>query len=251
VRRGAESVATASSQIAQGNQDLSGRTESQASALEQTAASMEQLSATVRHNADTAREASQLAAQARDMAAQGGTAVEQVVDTMQGVHQAARQMVDIIQVIDGIAFQTNLLALNAAVEAARAGAQGRGFAVVAAQVRELAQQSAQSAHDIKALIEASQAQVRGGSEAADRAGRTMQDVVDAMQRLAAIVQDIRHASQEQADGVGQIHQAMAQLEEMTQNNAALVRHGVDLGRTLAQQAVRLDAAASVFQTDAA
>ncbi len=247
----AGAVRACAQDMEEGNQHLSGRTEAAAASLEQAAAATEELSVAIRANSDKAGHAADCAASGLAAASEGVQAMARLGLGMEGIAQASRRVSEISTMIDGVAFQTNLLALNAAVEAARAGAQGRGFAVVAAQVRELAQQSAQSAHDIKALIEASQAQVRGGSEAADRAGRTMQDVVDAMQRLAAIVQDIRHASQEQADGVGQIHQAMAQLEEMTQNNAALVRHGVDLGRTLAQQAVRLDAAASVFQTDAA
>ena len=247
VRRGAESVATASSQIAQGNQDLSGRTESQASALEQTAASMEQLSATVRHNADTAREASQLAAQARDMAAQGGTAVEQVVDTMQGVHQAARQMVDIIQVIDGIAFQTNLLALNAAVEAARAGEQGRGFAVVAAEVRNLAGRSGEAAKQIRTLIDDSNARVSAGNAQASAAGRTMGEVVQSIQRLSAMVGQISNASQEQASGVAQVGEAVTALDQVTQQNAALVEEMAAAAGSLSSQAQALVQAVAVFR----
>ena len=247
VRHGAEGVATASSQIAQGNQDLSGRTESQASALEQTAASMEELSATVRHNADTAREASQLAARTRDMAAQGGAAVEQVVDTMQGVHHAAQQMADIIQVIDGIAFQTNLLALNAAVEAARAGEQGRGFAVVAAEVRGLAGRSGEAAKQIRALIDASNARVSAGNAQASAAGRTMGEVVDSIQRLSAMVGQISNASQEQANGVAQVGEAVTSLDQVTQQNAALVEEMAAAAASLSSQAQALVQAVAVFR----
>ena len=247
VRRGAESVATASSQIAQGNQDLSGRTESQASALQQTAASMEELSATVRHNADTAREASQLAAQARDMAAQGGAAVEQVVGTMQGVHQASRQMADIIGVIDGIAFQTNLLALNAAVEAARAGEQGRGFAVVAGEVRGLAGRSGEAARQIRALIDDSNTRVAAGNAQASAAGRTMGEVVQSIQRLSAMVGQISNASQEQASGVAQVGEAVTALDQVTQQNAALVEEMAAAAGSLSGQAQALVQAVAVFR----
>ncbi len=212
VRRGADSVALASAEIAQGNLDLSSRTESQASALEETAASMEQLSATVRHNADNAREASHLAHSARDVAVQGGAVVGQVVQTMQGIHDSSRQIADIIGVIDGIAFQTNILALNAAVEAARAGEQGRGFAVVASEVRSLAQRSADAAKQIKQLIEASVARVGEGNVLVQKAGDTMDDVVAAIQKVNDIVAAISSASQQQASGVAQVGEAVQQMD---------------------------------------
>ncbi|WP_367066724.1 methyl-accepting chemotaxis protein [Oryzisolibacter sp. LB2S] len=250
VRRGSESVALASSEIAQGNHDLSGRTESQASALEQTAASMEQLSATVQHNAETAREASQLAEQTRDMARQGGASVEQVVGTMRGVHQAAQQMADIIQVIDGIAFQTNLLALNAAVEAARAGEQGRGFAVVASEVRGLAGRSGEAAKQIRALIEDSRARVDQGNEQAAAAGQTMAEVVQSMQRLSALVGQISTASQEQANGVAQVGEAVSALDQVTQQNAALVEEMAAAADALSGQSQALVRAVAVFRSAA-
>ncbi|MBQ0132126.1 MAG: HAMP domain-containing protein, partial [Comamonas sp.] len=203
VRSGADSVALASAEIAQGNMDLSSRTEQQASALEETAASMEQLSATVRHNADNARQASLLASSARDVAVQGGDVVAQVVQTMQGINESSRKIADIISVIDGIAFQTNILALNAAVEAARAGEQGRGFAVVASEVRSLAQRSAEAAKQIKHLIDASVSRVGEGNVLVQKAVGTMGDVVTAIQKVNDIVAAISSASQEQASGVAQ------------------------------------------------
>ncbi|MBS0505936.1 MAG: nitrate- and nitrite sensing domain-containing protein [Proteobacteria bacterium] len=248
VRSGSEGVALASSEIAQGNHDLSGRTEAQASALEQTAASMEQLSATVQNNAHTAREASQLAEDTRELARQGGANVEQVVDTMHGVHQAARQMADIIQVIDGIAFQTNLLALNAAVEAARAGEQGRGFAVVAGEVRNLAGRSGEAAKQIRGLIEASNARVSAGNQQAEAAGRTMAEVVASMQRLNALVGQISTASQEQASGVAQVGEAVTALDQVTQQNAALVEQMAAAADGLSSQAQGLVQAVAVFRT---
>jgi len=247
VRRGSEGVALASSEIAQGNHDLSGRTESQASALEQTAASMEQLSATVQHNAATAREASTLAERTRDMAQQGGTSVEQVVSTMHGVHQAQQQMADIIQVIDGIAFQTNLLALNAAVEAARAGEQGRGFAVVAGEVRSLAGRSGEAAKQIRTLIEASRARVDQGNQQAAAAGQTMAQVVQSIQRLSALVGQISTASQEQANGVAQVGEAVTALDQVTQQNAALVEQMAAAADGLSSQAQGLVQAVAVFR----
>ena len=250
VRHGSEGVALASSEIAQGNHDLSGRTEAQASALEQTAASMEQLSATVQNNAHTAREASALAEHTRELARQGGANVEQVVSTMHGVHQAARQMADIIQVIDGIAFQTNLLALNAAVEAARAGEQGRGFAVVAGEVRNLAGRSGEAAKQIRGLIEASNARVSAGNQQAEAAGRTMADVVASMQRLNTLVGQISTASQEQANGVAQVGEAVTSLDQVTQQNAALVEQMAAAADGLSSQAQGLVQAVAVFRAGA-
>jgi methyl-accepting chemotaxis protein len=247
VRHGSEGVALASSEIAQGNHDLSGRTEAQASALEETAASMEQLSATVQHNAEAACEASQLAEHTRDMARQGGASVEQVVATMRGVHEAAQQMADIIQVIDGIAFQTNLLALNAAVEAARAGEQGRGFAVVAGEVRSLAGRSGEAAKQIRTLIEASRARVDQGNQQAAAAGQTMAEVVHSIQRLSALVGQISTASQEQANGVAQVGEAVAALDQTTQQNAALVEQMAAAADGLSGQAQGLVQAVAVFR----
>ena len=251
VRRGADSVALASAEIAQGNLDLSSRTESQASALEETAASMEQLSATVRHNADNAREASHLAHSARDVAVQGGTVVGQVVQTMQGIHDSSRQIADIIGVIDGIAFQTNILALNAAVEAARAGEQGRGFAVVASEVRSLAQRSADAAKQIKQLIEASVARVGEGNVLVQKAGDTMDDVVAAIQKVNDIVAAISSASQQQASGVAQVGEAVQQMDQATQQNAALVEEMAAAANSLNLQGQELVQAVSLFRWDGA
>ncbi|HQQ71513.1 MAG TPA: methyl-accepting chemotaxis protein, partial [Alicycliphilus sp.] len=248
VRSGSEGVALASGEIAQGNLDLSGRTEAQASALEQTAASMEQLSATVQHNAESARQASALAERTRDMAHQGGASVEQVVGTMRGVHEATQQMADIIQVIDGIAFQTNLLALNAAVEAARAGEQGRGFAVVAGEVRSLAGRSGEAAKQIRTLIETSRARVNAGNQQAEAAGQTMAEVVRSMQRLNALVGQISTASQEQANGVAQVGEAVTALDQVTQQNAALVEEMAAAAAGLSGQAQGLVQAVAVFRT---
>jgi methyl-accepting chemotaxis protein len=222
VREGSESVATASAEIAHGNQDLSARTESQASSLEQTAASMEQLNGTVQHNADSATQASQMAVQASSVAVQGGQVVAQVVDTMHGINEASRRIADIISVIDGIAFQTNILALNAAVEAARAGEQGRGFAVVASEVRSLAGRSAAAAKEIKTLIDTSVERVASGTALVDQAGSTMTEVVSSIGRLVDVMGEISAASRQQSLGVSQVGEAVAQMDQVTQQNAALV-----------------------------
>ncbi|UJB63626.1 MCP four helix bundle domain-containing protein [Acidovorax sp. YS12] len=247
VRGSAEGVATASAEIAQGNRDLSGRTESQASALEETAASMEQLGSTVRQNADNARQANQLALNASTVAAHGGEVVAQVVDTMRGINDSSRRIADIIGVIDGIAFQTNILALNAAVEAARAGEQGRGFAVVAGEVRSLAQRSADAAKEIKSLITASVERVEQGSQLVDQAGTTMEEVVTAIRRVTDIMGEISAASNEQASGVAQVGEAVTQMDHATQQNAALVEQSAAAAASLNQQAQDLVGAVAVFR----
>jgi methyl-accepting chemotaxis protein-1 (serine sensor receptor) len=249
VRENAESVATASAQIAQGNNDLSGRTEEQASALEQTSATMEQLNATVRQNADNARQASQLALGASSVAVRGGEVVAQVVDTMKGINDSSKKIADIIGVIDGIAFQTNILALNAAVEAARAGEQGRGFAVVAGEVRNLAQRSAGAAKEIKSLIIASGERVEQGTVLVGRAGETMQEIVDSIGRVNDIMGEISAASTEQSSGVAQVGEAITQMDQATQQNAALVEESAAAAESLRQQADQLVEAVSVFKLD--
>ena len=247
VRQGAESVSSASGEIAQGNQDLSARTESQASALEETAASMEQLSSTVRQNADNARQANQLAQSASTVAVQGGEAVTQVVDTMKGISESSRKIADIISVIDGIAFQTNILALNAAVEAARAGEQGRGFAVVAGEVRTLAGRSAEAAKEIKTLITDSVRRVEQGTAQADQAGSTMHEVVSSIRRVNDIMGEISAASTEQSQGVSQVGEAVTQMDQATQQNAALVEEMAAAASSLKGQAQELVQAVSVFK----
>ncbi|MCW5613281.1 MAG: Tar ligand binding domain-containing protein [Rubrivivax sp.] len=247
VRSGAENIATASSQIASGNADLSQRTEEQASNLQQTAASMEQLTATVRQNADTARQATQLAGSATDVAAQGGTVVAQVISTMQDISDSSRKIADIIAVIDGIAFQTNILALNAAVEAARAGEQGRGFAVVAGEVRNLAQRSAQAAREIKSLIGDSVEKVEAGSRLVGDAGRTMDDIVAQVRRVADLIAEISRASVEQSSGIGQVGDAVQQLDQVTQQNAALVEESAAAADSLRHQAQALTQTVSSFK----
>ncbi|WP_395702313.1 methyl-accepting chemotaxis protein [Aquabacterium sp.] len=246
VRGNADSVATASGQIAQGNADLSQRTEEQASNLQQTAASMEQLTATVNHNADTARQAAQLAAQAASVADQGGTVVGQVVATMQDISDSSRRIADIIGTIDSIAFQTNILALNAAVEAARAGEQGRGFAVVAGEVRLLAQRSAEAAREIKSLIGASVEKVEAGSTLVGDAGRTIGEVVAQVRRVNDLIAEISAASNEQSSGIGQIGDAVNQLDQVTQQNAALVEESAAAAESLKQQAAQLTQTVAVF-----
>ena len=249
VRQGADNVATASAQIAAGNNDLSARTEAQASALQQTAASMEELGSTVRQNADNARQANQLALQASGVAVDGGEVVSQVVDTMRGINESSRKIADIISVIDGIAFQTNILALNAAVEAARAGEQGRGFAVVASEVRSLAQRSAGAAKEIKALINASVERVEHGTALVDKAGATMQEVVASIRRVTDIMGEISAASSEQSAGVGQITEAMTQMDRATQQNAALVEESAAAAESLRAQALQLVEAVAVFKLE--
>jgi methyl-accepting chemotaxis protein len=246
VRRNAEGVATASSQIATGNSDLSSRTEEQASALEETAASMEQLGSTVHQNADNARQANQLALNASLVAKQGGEVVAQVVETMRDINDSSRKIADIIGVIDGIAFQTNILALNAAVEAARAGDQGRGFAVVAGEVRNLAQRSAEAAKEIKGLITASVERVDRGSSLVDQAGETMHEMVTAIGRVTDIMGEISAASQEQARGVAQVGEAITQMDQATQQNAALVEESAAAADSLQIQAGQLVRAVAVF-----
>ncbi|MBY0238383.1 MAG: cache domain-containing protein [Burkholderiaceae bacterium] len=251
VRQATDMIATASAEIAAGNADLSARTESQASSLQQTAASMEQLTGTVRQNADNARQANALAASASDVARKGGAVVAQVVDTMASINDSSRRIVDIIGVIDGIAFQTNILALNAAVEAARAGEQGRGFAVVASEVRSLAQRSAGAAKEIKALITTSVSTVEAGNKLVEQAGNTMDDVVASVGRVTDIVNEISHASDEQSTGIAQVNQAIAQMDAVTQQNAALVEQAAAAAQSMQQQAAVLMQAVDVFQLDGA
>jgi methyl-accepting chemotaxis protein len=247
VRTGTDAIASASQQIAAGNLDLSSRTEEQAGALEETASSMEELTSTVKQNADHARQANTLAASASAIAGQGGTVVAQVVDTMAAIDEASRKIVDIIGVIDGIAFQTNILALNAAVEAARAGEQGRGFAVVASEVRSLAQRSAAAAKEIKQLIGDSVSKVETGSKLVNEAGGTMGEVVTSIQRVADIMGEIASASHEQTEGIEQINQAIVQMDSVTQQNAGMVEEAAAAAEALQAQAAKLADLVSVFK----
>ena len=247
VRQDSESVATASAQIAQGNQDLSCRTEQQANVLQQTAATMEVLGTTVRNNADNAQQAKQLAQDASAIAAQGGEVVGKIVATMQGISDSGRRVGDIIGVIDSIAFQTNILALNAAVEAARAGEQGRGFAVVASEVRSLAQRSAAAAKEIKTLIGDSVVQVEQGTALVDQAGKTMGEIVDSIRRVSDIVAEISSASAQQSSGIQQVGLAVSQMDQVTQQNAALVEESAAAAENLKCQAQHLVQAVAVFR----
>ena len=247
VRQGTDAIATASGQIAAGNQDLSSRTEEQASSLEQTAASMEELTSTVKQNADNARQANQLALSASEVAVKGGDVVGQVVDTMASINASSKKIVDIIGVIDGIAFQTNILALNAAVEAARAGEQGRGFAVVASEVRSLAQRSGAAAKEIKGLIDDSVGKVDMGSALVGEAGRTMEEIVGSVKRVTDIIGEITAASQEQSTGIEQVNQAIAQMDQVTQQNAALVEEAAAAAQSMQEQSASLVRAVSVFR----
>jgi methyl-accepting chemotaxis protein len=251
VRSGTDTIATASGQIAAGNQDLSSRTEQQASSLEETAASMEELTSTVKQNAENARQANQLATSASSVAARGGHVVSQVVGTMSAINVSSRKIVDIIGVIDSIAFQTNILALNAAVEAARAGEQGRGFAVVAAEVRSLAQRSAAAAKEIKTLIGDSVEKVEEGSKQVAEAGSTMNEIVQSAQRVTDIMAEISAASQEQNTGIAQINQAIAQMDQVTQQNAALVEQAAAAAASLQEQADGLSQVVGVFKINSA
>ena len=250
VRAGTNAITSASSEIAAGNLDLSSRTEQQASSLEETASAMEQMTATVKQNADNARQANLLAAQASRVAVQGGEVVGEVVNTMEGINTSSRKIVDIIAVIDGIAFQTNILALNAAVEAARAGEQGRGFAVVASEVRNLAQRSASAAKEIKVLIDDSVAKVDNGTQLVAKAGATMAEVVSSVKNVTDIVGEIAIASNEQSTGIEEINKAITQMDEVTQQNAALVQEASSAAYSLNEQAERLSQAISIFKVSA-
>ncbi|QNP83504.1 methyl-accepting chemotaxis protein [Achromobacter xylosoxidans] len=250
VRRGVDEINVGSREISAGNTDLSSRTEQQAASLEETAASMEELASTVKQNADNARQANQLAASASDVAERGGSAVSEVVSTMQGISASSRKISEIVSVIDGIAFQTNILALNAAVEAARAGEQGKGFAVVAGEVRSLAQRSAQAAKEIKGLIEDSVSKVGAGSQQVERAGATMQEIVASVKRVTDIMGEISAASEEQSSGIDQVNRAVSQMDEVTQQNAALVEEAAAAAGSLQEQAQRLAEAVSVFKINA-
>ncbi len=251
VRGGTDSIATAAGQIAAGNSDLSSRTESQAGALEETASSMEELTSTVRQNADNARQANQLAQTASEVASRGGDVVGQVVQTMSAIDAASRRIVDIIGVIEGIAFQTNILALNAAVEAARAGEQGRGFAVVAGEVRNLAQRANAAAREIKGLIDDSVSQVDVGSRLVGEAGSTMRDVVDSVRRVSDVIGEISAASLEQEEGIGQVNRAIVEIDSATQQNAALVEEASAAASAMEQQAEQLRRLVGSFTLDAA
>ncbi|MCC8404211.1 methyl-accepting chemotaxis protein [Paraburkholderia sp. MMS20-SJTN17] len=248
VLRGTESIDTGVSEIAAGNADLSQRTEEQAAALEQTAASIGELTSTVKQTADNAKEASSLAQGASTLAARGGELTGQVVGTMHGIVDDSRRIADIVGVIEGIAFQTNILALNAAVEAARAGEQGRGFAVVASEVRSLAQRSAAAAKEIKGLIEASTTRVEQGAQLVERSGSTMNDIVGAIARVSSIMGEIAAAALEQSTGIDQVNRAVGQMDEVTQQNAALVEQAAAAASSLEDQARRLSAAVAVFRT---
>jgi len=249
IKDATDAINTAAKEIASGNQDLSSRTEEQASSLEETASSMEQLTSTVKQNADNARQANELAGTAQQVAVKGGEVVSQVVDTMSAIHHSSNKIADIIGVIDGIAFQTNILALNAAVEAARAGEQGRGFAVVATEVRNLAQRSAAAAKEIKGLISDSVEKVETGNRLVDQAGRTMEEVVSSIKRVAKIMADISDASREQSAGIEQVSLAVSQMDEVTQQNAALVEEAAAAAESLEEQAHNLAQAVSVFKLD--
>jgi methyl-accepting chemotaxis protein len=250
VRQSTDTIATASHQIASGNLDLSSRTEQQASSLEETASSMEELTSTVQQNASNALQANGLAMTASEVAVKGGNVVSEVVGTMSSINASSKKIVDIISVIDGIAFQTNILALNAAVEAARAGEQGRGFAVVASEVRNLAQRSAAAAREIKGLIDDSVKQVDEGSKLVDQAGAAMQEIVSSIQRVTDIMGDITAASQEQSAGIGQVNQAISHMDESTQQNAALVEQAAAAAQAMQEQAGRLARAVDIFKLDA-
>jgi len=247
IKESVDAISTASKEIAAGNSDLSQRTEQQASSLEETASSMEELTSTVRANADNARQANQLAIGASNVAGKGGNVVGQVVHTMDSINESSRKIVDIISVIDGIAFQTNILALNAAVEAARAGEQGRGFAVVAAEVRNLAQRSAAAAKEIKTLIGDSVDKVQTGSKLVAEAGSTMEEIVTAIKRVTDIMAEISAASSEQSAGIEQVNQAITQMDEATQQNAALVEQAAAAAESLEEQSEGLANAVSVFK----
>jgi methyl-accepting chemotaxis protein-1 (serine sensor receptor) len=250
VRGGTDTIATASGQIAAGNLDLSSRTEQQAAALEQTASSMEELISTVKQNAENARQANVLAESASEVAGKGGAVVSEVVSTMGAINQSAKKIVDIIAVIDGIAFQTNILALNAAVEAARAGEQGRGFAVVAGEVRSLAQRSAAAAKEIKTLIDDSVEKVQIGSELVDQAGGTMAEIVQSVSRVTDIMAEITAASQEQTAGIEQVNTAITQMDQATQQNAALVEEASAAAQQLRDEAESLARAVGTFRLNA-
>ena len=250
VRNGTDTIATGSAEISTGNLDLSARTEQQAGALEETAASMEELTTTVRQNADNARQANQLAITASNVAVEGGSVVSQVITTMGSINESSRKIVDIIGVIDGIAFQTNILALNAAVEAARAGEQGRGFAVVASEVRTLAQRSAAAAKEIKALIGDSVEKVDLGAKLVDQAGATMEQVVESIRRVTDIMAEITHATQEQSTGIEQVNITIGQMDETTQQNAALVEESAAAAGAMQEQAAKLAQVVGVFKLDA-
>jgi methyl-accepting chemotaxis protein len=247
VRAGTTTIETAAHEISAGNQDLSQRTEEQAGALEETASSMEELTSTVNQNADNARQAKQLAASAADTALRGGEVVSEVVTTMASINAASRKISDIIGVIDGIAFQTNILALNAAVEAARAGEQGRGFAVVASEVRNLAQRSATAAREIKELIKSSVERVDAGSRLVDQAGSTMEEVVQSVKRVADIIGEIAAASEEQRAGIEQVNGAIVQMDQGTQQNAALVEEAAAAAEAMREQAAALARLVGTFQ----
>jgi len=249
VRAGTSNIETASAEIATGNLDLSSRTEQQASSLEETASAMEELTSTVKQNADNARQANQLAVSASDVATQGGVVVNQVIDTMGAINESSRKIVDIISVIDGIAFQTNILALNAAVEAARAGEQGRGFAVVATEVRSLAQRSAAAAKEIKVLISDSVEKVESGSQLVTRAGETIGEVVASVKRVTDVVAEISAASQEQSAGIAQVNLAITQMDEATQQNSALVEEAAAAAKSLQEESVTLSKIVSTFKVE--